>query len=210
MSHPPQPPHDPYGQQPHGGYGQYPPPQPYPPPAGWPGEGNSAPNSAKQKNRGLIAGLVVGAVILVGVAVTLVVVLTGGEETPSSAQPPALPPPASSAPPASSSKPAPSSSAASGRGSATPEEAGQVVIDALNSKDARKYATIACNVQKEADVKGLQDTWDRAGDISAKLAKPVETNGDSATVTVRVEGGGNFKETPFKLVKQREKWCIPG
>ncbi|MBN6039415.1 hypothetical protein [Amycolatopsis sp. 195334CR] len=198
-------PHDPYGQQPYGGYGQYPPQQPYPAPGGWPGE----PNSAKQKNRGLIAGLVIGAVLLVGVAVTLVVVLTGGEEEPPAAQqPPALPPPASSS--AAPSKPAPSSSAATGRGSETPEEAGEVVIEALNTKDAQKYATIACNVQKEADVKGLQDTWDRAGDISAKLAKPVETNGDSATVTVRVEGGGNFKETPFKLVKQREKWCIPG
>lgn len=199
-------PHDPYRQQPHGGYGQYPPPQPYPPAGGWPGE----PNSARQKNRGLIVGVVIGAVILIGVAVTLVVVLTGGEEGPPAAQPPPLlpPPAASSAAPPSSSKAAPSSS--TGRGSATPEEAGQVVIDALNSKDAQKYATIACNVQKETDVKGLQDTWDRAGDISAKLAKPVETNGDSATVTVRVEGGGNFKETPFKLVKQREKWCIPG
>ncbi|AXB42979.1 hypothetical protein [Amycolatopsis albispora] len=206
MSQPP----NPYGQQPHDGYGQYPPhqqyPPPYPPPGGWPGE----PNSARQKNRGLIAGLVIGAVLLVGVAVTLVLVLTGGDEEPPAAQqpPPALPPPAASTP-APSSKPAPSS-AATGRGEDTPEAAGQVVIDALNTKDAQKYATIACNVQKPEDVTGLQDTWDRAGDITAKLAKPVEINGDSATVTVRVEGGGNFKETPFKLVKQRAKWCIPG
>ncbi|MDI5981217.1 hypothetical protein [Amycolatopsis magusensis] len=202
MSQPPQPP-DPYGrQQPYGGYGQYPPQQPYPPPGGWPGE----PNSARQKKTGLIVGVAVGAVILLGAAITLVLVLTGSDEDPPAAQPPPAPPVHSSSAPAT--KPAPSST--TGRGEDTPEAAGDVVIEALNTKDARKYATIACNAQKDTDVKGLQDTWDRAGDITATLAKPVEVSGDSATVTVRVEGGGNFKETPFKLVKQRAKWCIPG
>ncbi|RZQ63680.1 hypothetical protein [Amycolatopsis suaedae] len=169
----------------------------------------------EEKSRaGLVAALA-GAGLAVAAIVVLAVLLPGssavaGKAVPADAGPPQpSPAPLSSAAP-SSAVPSSTRPPASGRGEASPEAAAQAIIEAMNARDARRYAAITCVQPSETAIAKLQETWNKAGDYQAALVKPPAVQDATAIVSVRVTVGSNHRDTDFSLLRQYNRWCIPG
>ncbi|HWD02449.1 MAG TPA: hypothetical protein VG674_08365 [Amycolatopsis sp.] len=149
-------------------------------------------------SRRLTAGLVVLGAVTAGVVLGLVLVAPAGPQDPGPR------PPAPVSPPRTNSSPADGADVA-----ATNVLAGAIAA-ALRHADASEYGRLTCRPQTRQALAGLQAKWDAAGPISVTLAAPPVVGGDSASVTVRVEGAGGRKETPFPMHRENGRWCVPG
>ncbi|MGW7539185.1 hypothetical protein [Amycolatopsis sp. NPDC054798] len=125
-----------------------------------------------------------------------------------------LPGPARTTPEPPSSPPASRSSVSSAPAPAADRAAidalARTLVDAITRADSAAFGTLACKPQTAAALKELQEKWDAAGPLRVSLAGPPAIAGDDATVTVRVEGTGGHKETPFPLRRENGRWCVPG
>ena len=86
----------------------------------------------------------------------------------------------------------------------------RALSDAIARADATQFGTLTCNPQTAAALRDLQAKWDAAGPLRVALAGPPVISGDHATVTIRVDGSGGHKETPFPLRRENGRWCVPG
>ncbi|MGY6653135.1 hypothetical protein ACXIZN_13270 [Amycolatopsis sp. TRM77291] len=145
----------------------------------------------------LTAVAVVCGAVVAGVVVGLLLVAPSGSD------------------PAASSTGAPSPAPASSRpvpvdpDVAAVEVVGKAIAAAIVNHDATAYGKLTCVQQSSADLAELGRKWAAAGKVSATVPDPPVVSGDSATVTVHVEGVGGQKDTPFPLRKQGGKWCVP-
>ncbi len=140
---------------------------------------------------------VLGAVV-VGVVVGLLLVAPSGSDPAASST---APQPAR----ASSSRPVPVDPDA-----AAVEVVGKAVAAAIANHDAVAFGKLTCTQQSSAALEGLRRKWAAAGQVTATVPDPPSVSGDSATVTVHVEGAGGQKDTPFPLKKRDGKWCVQG
>ncbi|MEV4598215.1 hypothetical protein AB0K15_12480 [Amycolatopsis sp. NPDC049253] len=146
----------------------------------------------------LTAGLVVLGALVAGAVLGLVLVAPAG---------PSAPPPAPSAPPAS----APASSPpASDADVAATNVLANAIVDAIKRGDATEFGRLTCEPQTSRALADLQAEWDAAGPLTVTLAGPPDVAGDSAGVTVHVEGAGGRKDTPFPMHRENGRWCVPG
>ncbi|WP_326835884.1 hypothetical protein VSH64_13300 [Amycolatopsis rhabdoformis] len=146
----------------------------------------------------LTAGLVVLGALVAGVALGLVLVAPAGPSAPA-------PPPSSPVP----SIPTVSSSASDADLAATSVLA-DALVDALRRGDATEFGRLTCRPQTSQALADLQAKWDAAGPLTVTLAAPPAVAGDSAGVTVHVEGAGGRKDTPFPMHRENGRWCVPG
>ncbi|WP_027927605.1 hypothetical protein [Amycolatopsis benzoatilytica] len=130
------------------------------------------------------------------------VVLIGQSGPARTTEPPPSPVPASQ-------RSAAPSSAPSADQAATAAVAASLV-DAITRADASQFGTLTCSPQTTAALRELQAKWDAAGPLRVALSGPPVVSGDRATVTVRVDGPGGHKETPFPLRRENGRWCVPG
>ncbi|EMD29325.1 hypothetical protein [Amycolatopsis azurea] len=145
----------------------------------------------------LIAVLAGCGAVVVGVVVGLLLVAPSGSEpaAPDSATPTSWP---------SSSRPVPVDPNV-----AAVEVVGKAIAAAIVNHDATAFGKLTCVQQSSADLAALKRKWEAAGKVSATVPDPPTVGGDSATVTVHVEGAGGQKDTPFPLKKRDGKWCVP-
>jgi len=145
----------------------------------------------------LIAVLAGCGAVVVGVVVGLLLVAPSGSEpaAPDSATPTSWP---------SSSRPVPVDPNV-----AAVEVVGKAIAAAIVNHDATAFGKLTCVQQSSADLAALKRKWEAAGKVSATIPDPPTVGGDSATVTVHVEGAGGQKDTPFPLKKRDGKWCVP-
>ncbi|MER6901717.1 hypothetical protein, partial [Amycolatopsis sp. NPDC000740] len=115
--------------------------------------------------------------------------------------PPATPPPPRSSP---SQSPAPAAD------QAAVATLARTLVEAITRADSAEFGTLTCKPQTVAALKELQAKWDAAGPLRVSLAGQPAIAGDDATVTVRVEGTGGHKDTPFPLRRENGRWCVPG
>ncbi|WP_134734412.1 hypothetical protein [Amycolatopsis nivea] len=116
-------------------------------------------------------------------------------------EPPAPPPPSRSS---TSSAPAPAAD------QAAIATLARTLVDAITRADSAEFGTLTCKPQTAAALKELQAKWDAAGPLRVSLVGQPAIAADDATVTVRVEGTGGHKETPFPLRRENGRWCVPG
>ncbi|MFC9253706.1 hypothetical protein ACFWMR_06130 [Amycolatopsis thailandensis] len=145
----------------------------------------------------LIAVLAGCGAVVVGVVVGLLLVAPSGSEpaAPDSVTPTSWP---------SSSRPVPVDPDV-----AAVEVVGKAIAAAIVNHDATAFGKLTCVQQSSADLAALKRKWEAAGKVSATIPDPPTVGGDSATVTVHVEGAGGQKDTPFPLKKRDGKWCVP-
>ncbi|MEU3627439.1 hypothetical protein BS329_17110 [Amycolatopsis coloradensis] len=145
----------------------------------------------------LIAVLAGCGAVVVGVVVGLLLVAPSGSDpaAPSSAAPPSWP---------GSSRPVPVDPDV-----AAVEVVGKAIAAAIVNHDATAFGKLTCVQQSSADLAALKRKWEAAGKVSATIPGPPTVGGESATVTVHVEGAGGQKDTPFPLKKRDGKWCVP-
>lgn len=134
---------------------------------------------------------------MVGVVVGLLLVAPSGPDpaAPSTAVPPSA---------SGSSRPVPVDPDV-----AAVEVVGKAIAAAIVNHDATAFGKLTCVQQSSADLAELKRKWEAAGKVSATIPDPPTVGGDSATVTVHVEGAGGQKDTPFPLKKRDGKWCVP-
>ncbi|QRP50004.1 hypothetical protein [Amycolatopsis sp. FDAARGOS 1241] len=152
-------------------------------------------------SRRLTAGLVVLGALVAGAALGLVLVAPAGPSAPSPS-PPVSPP----VPPAHSTT---ATSASDADVSATNVLA-NAIADAIRHADAKEFGRLTCRAQTSQALADLQAKWDAAGPLTVSLAGPPVVGGDSAGVTVHVEGPGGRKDTPFPMHRENGRWCVPG
>ncbi|WP_409180526.1 hypothetical protein F9C11_28995 [Amycolatopsis sp. VS8301801F10] len=140
------------------------------------------------------------AVVVAGGVLGLLSIGLPGPARPSS-EPPAPPPP-----PRVSTSPSPAPAA----DQAAIAALARTLVDAITRADSAEFGTLACKPQTAAALKELQEKWDAAGALRVSLVGQPAIAGDDATVTVRVEGAGGHKETPFPLHRENGRWCVPG
>ncbi|WP_409491373.1 hypothetical protein [Amycolatopsis sp. cmx-11-12] len=145
----------------------------------------------------LIAVLAGCGAVVVGVVVGLLLVAPSGSDpaASSSVAPPSWP---------GSSRPVPVDPDV-----AAVEVVGKAITAAIVNHDATAFGKLTCVQQSSADLAELKRKWEAAGKVSATIPDPPTVGGDSATVTVHVEGAGGQKDTPFPLKKRDGKWCVP-
>ncbi len=145
----------------------------------------------------LIAVLAGCGAVVVGVVVGLLLVAPSGSDpaASSTAAPPSWP---------SQSRPVPVDPDV-----AAVEVVGKAIAAAIVDHDAKAFGKLTCVQQSSADLAELKRKWEAAGKVSATVPDPPSVSGDSATVTVHVEGAGGQKDTPFPLKKRDGKWCVP-
>lgn len=150
--------------------------------------------------RRLGTALVLLAVAVAGGVLGLVSIgLPGPART--TTEPPAPPPPPRSS---ASQSPAPAADQAAIASLA------RTLVDAITRADSAEFGTLTCKPQTAAALKELQSKWDAAGPLRVSLTGQPAIAGDEATVTVRVEGTGGHKNTPFPLRRENGRWCVPG
>ncbi|KZB88109.1 hypothetical protein [Amycolatopsis regifaucium] len=145
----------------------------------------------------LIAVLAGCGAVVVGVVVGLLLVAPSGSGPAASSTAPAPPGP-------SSSRPVPVDPDV-----AAVEVVGKAIAAAIVNHDATAFGKLTCVQQSSASLAELKRKWEAAGKVSATVPDPPSVGGDSATVTVHVEGAGGQKDTPFPLKKRDGKWCVP-
>ncbi|ANN17628.1 hypothetical protein SD37_19560 [Amycolatopsis orientalis] len=145
----------------------------------------------------LIAVLAGCGAVVVGVVVGLLLVAPSGSD-------PAAPGTAPAPPGPGSSRPVPVDPDV-----AAVEVVGKAIAAAIVNHDATAFGKLTCVQQSSADLAALKRKWEAAGKVSATVPDPPKVGGDSATVTVHVEGAGGQKDTPFPLKKRDGKWCVP-
>ncbi len=145
----------------------------------------------------LIAVLAGCGAVVVGVVVGLLLVAPSGTG-------PAAPTSTSSPPWPGSSRPVPVDPDV-----AAVEVVGKAIAAAIVNHDATAFGKLTCVQQSSADLDALKRKWEAAGKVTATVPDPPSVGGDSATVTVHVEGTGGQKDTPFPLKKRDGKWCVP-
>ncbi|MFC3451448.1 hypothetical protein [Amycolatopsis speibonae] len=145
----------------------------------------------------LIAVLAGCGAVVVGVVVGLLLVAPSGSDpaAPDTVTPTSWP---------SSSRPVPVDPDV-----AAVEVVGKAIAAAIVNHDATAFGKLTCVQQSSADLAALKRKWEAAGKVSATVPDPPSVGGDSATVTVHVEGAGGQKDTPFPLKKRDGKWCVP-
>lgn len=198
MTYPPQQP-GPYGQQPP----QYPQQQyPYLGPQGWPPNGKPPGNK-----RGLIIAVAVAAVLLAGGAVTAVL-LTRGDDAPSSAAPAES---TTSERPTSAKRPSPTKAApptaATTIADADAEQAVTAVarqyIDAVIKKDKAAATALTCGKTDAGsmyDVIANSKSTPQMGTV--KIYKK-----DMATVDILL-AGSNAQAVPYPIELHDGAWCV--
>jgi hypothetical protein len=145
----------------------------------------------------LIAVLAVAGAVVAGVVVGLLLIAPSGSDPAASSTAPPPPRP-------SSSRPVPVDPDV-----AAVEVVGEAIAAAIVNHDATAFGKLTCVQQSSADLAALKRKWDAAGKVTATVLGPPSVGGDSATVTVHVEGAGGQKDTPFPLKKRDGKWCVP-
>ncbi|MFI0797405.1 hypothetical protein SAMN04489729_1018 [Amycolatopsis lurida] len=145
----------------------------------------------------LTAVAVVCGAVAAGVVVGLLLVAPSGSD-------PAASNTGTPAPPPASSRPVPVDPDV-----AAVEVVGKAIAAAIVNHDATAFGKLTCVQQSSADLAELGRKWSAAGKVTATVPDPPVVSGDSATVTVHVEGVGGQKDTPFPLKKQGGKWCVP-
>lgn len=145
----------------------------------------------------LIAVLAVAGAVVAGVVVGLLLIAPSGSDPAASSTAPPPPRP-------SSSRPVPVDPDV-----AAVEVVGEAIAAAIVNHDATAFGKLTCVQQSSADLAALKRKWDAAGKVTATVSGPPSVGGDSATVTVHVEGVGGQKDTPFPLKKRDGKWCVP-
>ncbi|WP_406632809.1 hypothetical protein [Amycolatopsis sp. WGS_07] len=150
--------------------------------------------------RRLSTALVLLAAVVAGGVLGLVLIGLPGPARPTSEPPSPPPPPRTSA----SVSPAPEAD------QAAVATLARTLVDAITRADSAEFGTLTCKPQTAAALKELQATWDAAGPLQVSLTEPPAIAGDKATVTVRVEGSGGRKDTPFPLRRENGRWCVPG
>ncbi|RSN21900.1 hypothetical protein DMC63_09340 [Streptomyces sp. WAC 05977] len=145
----------------------------------------------------LTAVAVVCGAVVAGVVVGLLMVAPSGSDPAASSTGAPSPPPASS-------RPVPVDPDV-----AAVEVVGKAIAAAIVNHDATAFGKLTCTQQSSADLAELGRKWAAAGKVTATVPDPPVVSGDSATVTVHVEGVGGQKDTPFPLRKQDGKWCVP-
>jgi hypothetical protein len=145
----------------------------------------------------LIAVLAVAGAVVAGVVVGLLLIAPSGSDPAASSTAPPPPRP-------SSSRPVPVDPDV-----AAVEVVGEAIAAAIVNHDATAFGKLTCVQQSSADLAALKRKWDAAGKVTATVPGPPSVGGDSATVTVHVEGAGGRKDTPFPLKKRDGKWCVP-
>ncbi|MBE1577196.1 hypothetical protein ACFORH_08460 [Amycolatopsis roodepoortensis] len=145
----------------------------------------------------LTAVAVVCGAVVAGVVVGLLLVAPSGSDPAASSTGAPSPPPASS-------RPVPVDPDV-----AAVEVVGKAIAAAIVNHDATAFGKLTCTQQSSADLAELGRKWAAAGKVTATVPDPPVVSGDSATVTVHVEGVGGQKDTPFPLRKQGGKWCVP-
>ncbi|WP_181772294.1 hypothetical protein [Amycolatopsis pittospori] len=145
----------------------------------------------------LIAILAGCGAVVVGVVVGLLLVAPSGTDPAASSTAPAPAWP-------SSSRPVPVDPDV-----AAVEVVGKAIAAAIVNHDATAFGKLTCVQQSSADLAALKRKWEAAGKVTATVPDPPSVGGDSATVTVHVEGAGGQKDTPFPLKKRDGKWCVP-
>ncbi|MFD2468788.1 hypothetical protein [Amycolatopsis silviterrae] len=150
--------------------------------------------------RRLSTALVLLAVVVAGGVLGLVLISLPGPARPTSAPP--SPPP--------SPRVSPSVSPAPEADQAAVATLARTLVDAITRADSAEFGTLTCKPQTAAALKELQAKWDAAGPLQVSLTEPPAIAGDKATVTVRVEGSGGHKDTPFPLRRENGRWCVPG
>lgn len=145
----------------------------------------------------LTAAAVVCGAVVAGVVVGLLLVAPSGSD-------PAASSTGAPSPPPGSSRPVPVDPDV-----AAVEVAGKAIAAAIVNHDATAFGKLTCAQQSSADLAELGRKWAAAGKVTATVPDPPVVSGDSATVTVHVEGVGGRKDTPFPLKKQDGKWCVP-
>ncbi|MEV6911429.1 hypothetical protein [Amycolatopsis sp. NPDC051071] len=145
----------------------------------------------------LIAVLAGCGAVVVGVVVGLLLVAPSGSDpaAPGTTAPPLWP---------SSSRPVPVDPDV-----AAVEVVGKAIAAAIVNHDATAFGKLTCVQQSSADLAALKRKWEAAGKVTATVPDPPSVGGDTATVTVHVEGAGGQKDTPFPLKKRDGKWCVP-
>ncbi|MET7996689.1 hypothetical protein ABZU76_37980 [Amycolatopsis sp. NPDC005232] len=146
----------------------------------------------------LTAGLVVLGALVAGAVLGLVLVAPAG---------PSPPPPAAPSQPASVP---PFSLPASDADVAATNVLANAIVDAIKRGDATEFGRLTCEPQTSQALARLQSQWDAAGPLTVTLAGPPNVAGDSAGVTVHVEGAGGRKDTPFPMHRENDRWCVPG
>jgi hypothetical protein len=154
------------------------------------------------RRTGLTVALVLVGALVAGGALGLVLVSAGGE-------------PATSPLTSSPITTAPITTAPMSTSAALPilrdaASTGQAIADAITSHDADAYAALTCEPQTSAALDQLREKWDSAGTVQATMSQPPVVSGDTASVTIHVQGPGGRKDTVFPLRRQGTAWCIPG
>ncbi|WP_033287523.1 hypothetical protein [Amycolatopsis jejuensis] len=121
----------------------------------------------------------------------------------------AVPEPAPPAPPPPAPR-SPSPSAAPQADQVATTTLAHALADAIARGDSAEFGTLTCRPQSAAALAELQQKWTAAGPLRASPAGPPIVAGDDATVTIRVEGRGGHKDTPFPLHRENGRWCVPG
>ncbi|WP_432844699.1 hypothetical protein ACQPXB_25585 [Amycolatopsis sp. CA-161197] len=146
----------------------------------------------------LTAGLVVLGALVAGAVLGLVLVAPAG---------PSAPPPPVTSPP---TRVPTTSSPASDADVAATDVLANAIVDAIKRGDATEFGRLTCKPQTSQALADLQAKWDAAGPLTVTLAAPPDVAGDSAGVTVHVEGAGGRKDTPFPMHRENGRWCVPG
>jgi hypothetical protein len=200
---PPSGPTAPYGQP-----GPYGPQQPGFP--GGPGLGGQPGGQPPKKKTGLIVGLSIAAVLVIGGAVALILVLTGddkksvaqGKNDPAGGGQPSvqIPGPGAGSSPGSEAS-APPQGGASDDVTAV-KELGEKAVQALNERDAELATEISCSGSvNEADMEDVPGEFNIAGEPTI--------NGDEATIPVKLTmPDGTSKEGDFDAKKKSGEWCM--
>ncbi|MEW2499580.1 MULTISPECIES: hypothetical protein [unclassified Amycolatopsis] len=146
----------------------------------------------------LTAGLVVLGALVAGAVLGLVLVAPAG---------PSAPPPPVTSPPTRVPTASPPASDAD---VAATDVLANAIVDAIKRGDATEFGRLTCEPQTSQALADLQAKWDAAGPLTVTLAGPPDVAGDSAGVTVHVEGAGGRKDTPFPMHRENGRWCVPG
>lgn len=142
----------------------------------------------------LLAGLALVAALLVGGFLGVLLIAPGSPDP----APPTAPLPVSTT---SSASPDAADVAAVG-------VLAHALADAITHRDAAAFGRLTCRAQTGEALAKLQHTWDAAGPVTATLPAPPDIRGESAGVTVHVEGARGRRDTPFPLHKQDGRWCL--
>jgi hypothetical protein len=160
----------------------------------------------RRRRTGLKAGLVLLGALVAGALLGLVLVATRGDQA---GQSPPLPSPSASLTPTSAPPPLPGAMGGSTALTAV-TSTGHAIADAITRGDVSKYGSLTCEPQAPSALAGLQQKWTAAGPVKATMTQTPVLTGDTASVTIHVEGAAGSKDTVFPLREQGQTWCIPG